>query len=100
MVKENNEILDLGQQADGKKENKVVVFRKPFERENKLLRGLKGAKENMKNIEGGAGYEGVIFQRRRKKSLGKKNREKARVEEEAKVKSKQRGIHQLPSYMK
>ena len=89
MVKKKNEILDLGQQADGKKKSKVVVFRKPFERENKLLRGLEGAKENMKNIEGGAGYEGVIFERKRKMSLGKKNREKAGVEEEAKVESKQ-----------
>ena len=43
----------------------------------------------MKNIEGGAGYEGVIFERKRKRSLGKKNREKAGVEEEAKVESKQ-----------
>ena len=43
------------------KRGKVVVFRKPFEKENKLLRCLEGAKENMKNIEGGSGYEGVIF---------------------------------------
>ena len=89
MVKKKNEILDLGQQADGKKKSKVVVFRKPFEKENKLLRCLEGAKENMKNIEGEASCEGVIFQRRRKGSLGKKNREKARVEEEARAESKQ-----------
>ena len=71
------------------KESEVVIFRNPFERENKFLRGLEGAKENMKNIEGGSGCEAVIFQRRRKGSLGKKNRKKARVEEEARAESKQ-----------
>ena len=89
MVKENNEILDIRQQANGEKESEVVVFRKPFKRDNKFLRSLEGAKENMKNIEGGSGYEGVIFQRIRKGSLGKKNKEKARVEEEARAESKQ-----------
>ena len=89
MVKENNEILDLRQQANGEKESEVVVFRKPFKRDNKFLRSLEGAKENMKNIEGEASCEGVIFQRRRKGSLGKKNRKKARVEEEARAESKQ-----------
>ena len=92
MVKENNEILDLEQQENGKngKRERGSYFQKSIrERENKFLRGLEGAKENMKNIEGGSGCEAVIFQRRRKGSIGKKNRKKARVEEEARAESKQ-----------